>query len=99
MHLDSGYDSRKTRDLLEILGCEWVISKIGKPLQIGVRWDMEHTNFWCARGFRKLQVSAADRARAITAFISLAGDVIITRLLVREASTRYRWDPGPTRRP
>ena len=44
VHLDAGYDSKKTRSLLTELGCEWVISTKGEPLQAGARWVVERTN-------------------------------------------------------
>ncbi len=56
VHLDAGYDSSKTRSLLTGLGCEWVISQKGVPLQAGARWVVERTNSWHNRGFKKLQV-------------------------------------------
>lgn len=99
MHLDAGYYSDKTRDLLDTLGCEWVISKKGTPLQTGARWVAERTNAWRTRGFRKLQICTEVRTRVIDAFIALAAAIIITRRLIREAWTRYRWDTGPNRRP
>jgi len=37
VHLDAGYDSAKTRDLLDELGCDGVISQKGFPLQAGKR--------------------------------------------------------------
>jgi transposase len=43
VHLDAGYDSTKTRDLLEELGCHGVISVKGFPLQAGARWVVERT--------------------------------------------------------
>lgn len=99
VHLDAGYDSRKTRDLLDSLGCEHVISTKGEPLQAGARWVVERTNAWHTRGFRKLQICTEVRTRVIDAFIALANAIIITRRLIREAWTRYRWDTRPTRRP
>lgn len=99
VHLDAGYDSGKTRDLLDTLGCAWVISKKGTPLQIGARWVVERTNSWHTRGFRKLQICTEVRTRVINAFIALAGAIITTRRLIREAWTRYRWDTRPTQRP
>ncbi|MFT4135673.1 IS5 family transposase [Microbacterium sp.] len=99
VHLDAGYDSGKTRDLLDTLGCDYVISKKGTPLQTGARWVVERTNSWHTRGFRKLQICTEVRARVIAAFIALANAVITTRRLIREAWTRYRWDTRPTRRP
>ena len=35
VHLDAGYDSRKTREPLEVLGCQARISPRGTPLQAG----------------------------------------------------------------
>lgn len=99
VHLDAGYDSGKTRDLLDTLGCDWVISKKGTPLQAGARWVVERTNSWHTRGFRKLQICTEVRTRVIDAFIALAGAIITTRRLIREAWTRYRWDSRPPRRP
>ncbi|MFT4187326.1 MAG: IS5 family transposase, partial [Aeromicrobium sp.] len=54
VHLDAGYDSAKTRELLDELGCDGVISKKGFPLQAGARWVVERTNSWHNRGFKKL---------------------------------------------
>lgn len=99
VHLDAGYDSRKTRDLLRVLGCDWEISKKGTPLQTGARWVVERTNSWHTRGFRKLQICTERHSIVIDAFIALAAAIIITRRLIREAWTRYRWDTRPTRRP
>ncbi len=99
VHLDAGYDSKKTRRLLTELGCGWVISQKGFPLQAGARWVVERTNSWHNRGFKKLQVCTERRARVIEAFIALANAVIIVRRLVREAWTTYRWDTRSARRP
>jgi hypothetical protein len=57
MHLDRGYDSRKTRDLLDILGYDAKIAVKGKPapIQAGKRWPVERTQ--CAA--RRLVVSPA----------------------------------------
>lgn len=92
VHLDAGYDSSKTRSLLTELGCEWVISQKGVPLQAGARWVVERTNSWHNRGFKKLQVCTERRIRVIEAFISLANAVIVVRRLVREAWCTYRWE-------
>lgn len=99
VHLDAGYDSGKTRDLLDGLGCDYVISKKGEPLQAGARWVVERTNAWHTRRFRKLQICTEVRTRVIDAFIALANAIIITRRLIREAWTRYRWNTRPARRP
>ena len=99
VHLDAGYDSGKTRDLLKTLGCDHVISKSGEPLQAGVRWVVERTNSWHNRGFKKLAICTERRGHVIDAFIALANAIIITRRLIAEAWSRYRWDNRPTRRP
>ena len=99
VHLDAGYDSSKTRSLLTELGCEWVISQKGVPLQAGARWVVERTNSWHNRGFKKLQVCTERRIRVIEAFISLANAVIVVRRLVREAWSTYRWETRPTQQP
>jgi transposase len=99
VHLDAGYDNGKTRALLGILGCDWVISRKGTPLQAGARWVIERTNAWHNRGFKKLLICTEKRTTVIDAFIALANAIIITRRLIREAWTRYRWDSRPNRRP
>ena len=99
VHLDAGYDSTKTRDLLEEFGCRGIISQKGFPLQAGKRWVVERTNSWHNRGFKKLAICTERRARVIDAFIALANAVIITRRVLREAWTTHRWDTRPARRP
>lgn len=99
VHLDAGYDSGKTRDLLTGLGCDWEISTKGEPLQAGGRWVVERTNSWHNRGFKKLHICTEKRSRVINAFIALANAIIITRRLIREAWTRYRWEGRPSRKP
>lgn len=99
VHLDAGYDSTKTRDLLTELGCHGVISQKGFPLQAGKRWVIERTNSWHNRGFKKLAICTERCARVIEAFIALANAVIITRRLLAEAWLTHRWDNRPARRP
>lgn len=99
VHLDAGYDSGKTRDLLAELGCHAVIAKKGTPLQAGARWVVERANSWHNRGFRKLHICTERRTHVIDAFIALANAIIITRRLIRTAWTTHRWDTRPTRRP
>jgi hypothetical protein len=99
VHLDAGYDSKTTRDLLAELGCTGVISIKGFPLQAGARWVVERTNSWHNRGFKKLHICTERRTRVIDALIALANAVIITRRLIRHAWTTHRWDMRPSRRP
>jgi transposase len=99
VHLDAGYDSGKTRDLIAELGCDAVISLKGTPLQAGARWVVERANSWHNRGFTKLLICTERRTRVIEAFIALANAVIIIRRLIRKAWTSHRWDNRPARRP
>jgi len=99
VHLDAGYDSAKTRELLEELGCQGVISVKGFPLQAGARWVIERTNSWHNRGFKKLQVCTERRAPVIDALIALANAIIVIRRLIRTAWTTHRWDTRPARQP
>lgn len=48
VHLDSGYDSGKTRDLLAEQGLTGVIARKGTaaPIQAGKRWVVERTHSW-----------------------------------------------------
>lgn len=101
VHLDAGYDSKATRQLLEELGCDGEIAAKGMPapIQNTKRWVVERTNSWHNRGFKKLAVCTEKRTRVIEAFIGLANAIIVTRRLLREAWTRHRWENRPTRRP
>jgi hypothetical protein len=99
VHLDAGYDSSKTRDPLDELGCDGRISLKGFPLQAGARWVVERTNSWHNRGFKKLSICTEPRERVIDALTALANAVIITRRLLAEAWFTHRWDTRPDRRP
>lgn len=99
VHLDAGYDSSKTRDVLDELGCDSVISLRGTPLQAGSRWVVERTNSWHNRGFKKLAICTEKRSRVIDAFIAFANAIIVIRRLLRTAWSTHRWDNRPTRRP
>ncbi len=60
---------------------------------------VERTNSWHNRGFKKLLICTERRTVAIEAFIALANAIIITRRLIGEAWTRYRWTNRPNRKP
>ena len=101
VHLDAGYDSKATRELLVELGCDGEIATKGipAPIQNTARWVVERTNAWHNRGFKKLAICTERRTRVIEAFIGLANAIIITGRLLREAWTTHRWDARPARRP
>lgn len=101
VHLDAGYDSARTRGLLDELGCAGEVAAKGKPapIQVGKRWVVERTNSWHNRGFKKLAICIERRIRVIDAFIALANAIITLRRLIREAWTTHRWDTRPAPRP
>jgi hypothetical protein len=55
VHLDRGYDSAKTRELLTARGMTGQIAEKGKPapIQASRRWPVERTHAW-GNQFKKL---------------------------------------------
>ena len=99
MHLDRGYDSAKTRDLLEILGYDAHIALKGEPapIQAGRRWPVERLHAWM-NGFGKLR-RFTDKRRDIAEFyLNLAAALTVIRRLINRARTLYRWPTRPTTR-
>ena len=68
LHLDRGYDSSKTRDLLKILGFHGEIATKGvpAPIQVGKRWPVERCHAWM-KGFGKLR-RLTDKCKIIAQF-------------------------------
>ena len=100
VHLDRGYDSTKTRELLTARELHGRIAEKGTPapVQVGARWVVERTNAWHNRGFKKLAICTERRTHVIEAFVALANTIIALRRLVRRAWTTHRWDTRPLRR-
>lgn len=99
MHLDAGYDSHKTRHLLECLGYTPHIATKGKPapLQATKRWPVERTHSWM-NGYGKLR-RFTDKTRPIVEFyLFLAAAITVIRRVITTARTRYRWPTRPTTR-
>ena len=99
MHLDRGYDSRKTRDLLEILGydAEIAVKGVPAPIQVGKRWPVERTHSWM-NGFGKLR-RFTDKLKVIAEFyLYLAATFTVIRRLINRARSLYRWPTRPTTR-
>ena len=99
VHLDSGYDSGKTRDELAGRGLHGQIAHKGEkaPIQASQRWQVERTNAW-HNAFNRLQ-RYERREHIIDAFFDLADTIITVRSLIRKAWTLYRCDTRPARRP
>lgn len=100
VHLDSGYDSGKTRDTLAERGLHGEIARKGEkaPIQATRRWHVERTNAW-HNSFNRLQRCYERRQVVVEAFFDLADTIITIRSLIRRAWTTHRWDTRPTRRP
>jgi hypothetical protein len=100
VHLDSGYDSGKTRDELAGRGLHGQIAHKGEkaPIQASQRWQVERTNAW-HNAFNRLQRCYERREHIIDAFFDLADAIITVRSLIRKAWTLYRWDTRPAHRP
>lgn len=98
-HLDRGYDSATTRSLLADLGITGAIARKGvpAPLQAGKRWVVERTQSWM-NGYGKLRRCTERNGLVVDFYLFLAAAFVITRRLINEARTRYRWDNRPTTR-
>ena len=100
VHLDSGYDSGKTRHTLAKRGLHGEIARKGEkaPIQATQRWHVERTNAW-HNAFNRLQRCYERREAVVEAFFDLADTIITLRSLIRRAWTTHRWDSRPPRRP
>jgi transposase len=100
VHLDRGYDSKVTREILERRTLVGVISRKGEPapLKAGMRWVVERTNSW-TNAHKKLLWCTERCGQVIDFWVAFSDVVIIVRRLVREGWTRYRWEGRPSRRP
>jgi hypothetical protein len=99
MHLDRGYDSRKTRDLLEILGYddEIAVKGVPAPIQVGKRWPVERCHAWM-NGFGKLRRFTDKRKVIVEFYLYLAATLTVIRRLISRARSQYRWPARPTTR-
>jgi hypothetical protein len=99
LHLDRGYDSSRTRALLEILGFEAHIAAKGQPapIQAGKRWPVERTHSWM-NGYGKLRRITDKRKVIVEFWLNLAAAFTVVRRLIARARTQYRWATRPTTR-
>jgi transposase len=100
VHLDAGYDSDKTRALLDERGLHGRIAHKGEkvPIQASQRWHVERTHAW-QNAFHRLARCYERRTTVIDAFFDLADTIITVRSLIRRAWNTHRWDERPNRRP
>jgi hypothetical protein len=96
-HLDRGYGSTVTRQLLHALGFEGQIARKGipAPTQAGTRWVVERTHSWM-NGYGKLRRCTERNAKIVDFYLYLAAAPVTIRQLIQRARTRYRWDTRPT---
>ena len=62
------------------------------------RWVVERTNSW-HNAHKKLLWCTERQGQVIDFWVTFSDVVIIVRRLIREAWSRYRWEPRPSRRP
>ena len=96
-HLDAGYDSTITRQLLDELGFDGQIARKGvpAPIQAGTRWVVERTHSWMNR-YGKLRRCTERNATIADFYLYLAAALVTIRQLIQRARTRYRWNTRPT---
>ncbi|MEO3874832.1 IS5 family transposase [Nonomuraea sp. B12E4] len=99
VHLDAGYDSGKTRTLLDGRGLTGEIARKGikAPVQATQRWHIERTNAW-HNAFYRLARCYERRARVVEAFFDLTDAIIAVRSLIRRSWVTHRWDGRSDRR-
>jgi hypothetical protein len=99
INLDRGYDSTRTRQLLEEFGFTGEIARKGvpAPIQAGKRWVVERTHSWM-NGYGKLRRCTEKDGAAVDFYLYLAAAFVTLRMLIRCATNRYRWDDRPTTR-
>ncbi len=97
VHLDRGYDSTPTRDLLDELGYFYESARKGipAPIQAGKGWVVERTHSWM-NGYGKIRRCTEKRRSTVEFSLHLAATLTVIRRLINEARTRYRWPAHPT---
>jgi transposase len=96
VHLDAGYDSGKTRTLLDERKLTGEIAHKGEkvPVQATGRWYIERTNAW-HNAFGRLARCSERRESVVDAFFDLADTITTVRSLIRRAWTTHRWGSCP----
>ncbi|MGW2562584.1 IS5 family transposase [Streptomyces sp. NPDC001514] len=99
VNLDRGYDSVKSRALMAELGFTAEIARKGvpAPIQAGKRWVVERTHSWM-NDYGKLRRCTEKTGTTVDFYLYLAATLVTLRMLIRRATSRYRWDGRPTTR-
>ncbi len=101
VHLDRGYDSKASREKLQIRGLRAQISEKGKPAPLAAtkRWVVERTNSWNNAHKKKLVWCTERIDQVIDFWLAFSAVIITVGRLVRQAWSRYRWEGRPHRKP
>lgn len=87
-HLDVGYDSRPTRQILADLGYAGQIAHKGTPapIQAGRRWPVERTHSWM-NGYGKLRRITDRNATIVDFYLYLAAAFVTVRAIIQRPQT------------
>lgn len=99
VNLDRGYDSAKSRALIAELGFTAEIARKGvpAPIQASKRWVVERTHSWM-NDYGKLRRCTERSGSVVDFYLYLVAALVTLRMLIRRATSRYRWDGRPTTR-
>jgi len=99
VHLDRGYDSAGTRDLLDELGYVHEIARKPIPAPIQARQTLGRgTHPLLMNGYGKIRRCTEKRRVVAELYLHLAATLTVIRRLINQARTRYRWPTRPTTR-
>ncbi len=101
VHLDAGYDSNKTRALLDKRGLHGRSAHKGEkaPIQASQRWHVERTHAWQSALHRLARCCERPGHRHQCLLRPRRHTIITVRSLIRRAWTTHRWEDRPRRRP
>jgi transposase len=99
VHLDSAYDGKPSRGVLEdhALVGEIASQGVPAPVQAGTRWVVERTQSWM-NGYGKLRRCCERDGAIVDFYLYLAAAFVTVRALIRRARKLYRWQGRPTTR-
>ncbi len=99
VHLDSAYDGKPSRQILDdhVLVGEIASTGVPAPVQVGKRWVVERTHSWM-NGYGKLRRCFERTGEVVDFYLYLAAAFVTVRALIRRARRRYRWEGRPTTR-
>ena len=94
-HLDRGYDSQPTRQLLDQLGFNGEIARKGvpAPIQAGTRWVVERTHSWM-NGYGKLRRCTERNGKVVDFYLYLAAALVTIRQLIQRARAATAGTPA-----